>query len=125
MTHRLIIPGRLAGINEYTYESRRSPYAGAELKRRDQHTCEVAILDCLRGVKIENPVHVSFEFYEKNKRRDLDNISGWAHKVIFDALVNCGVLADDGWDEINGFDDEFFVDSKNPRIEVFINEQQQ
>lgn len=32
------------------------------------------------------------------------------------------VLKNDGWKEITGFSDEFFVDVNNPRIEVEIEE---
>lgn len=125
MVKKLVIDGRLAGINEYTYESRKNRYAGAELKRHDQNIVEVAILHQLRGIRFENPVYITFKFYEKNKRRDLDNISGWAHKVILDALVSCGVLKDDGWDEITGFKDEFRVNKQYPRIEVEIDSGQE
>lgn len=57
---------------------------------------------------------------EKNKRRDLDNISSFGRKVIQDALVNCHVLKNDGWEQICGFSDEFRIDAENPRIEVRI-----
>ena len=39
-----------------------------------------------------------------------------------DALVNCGVLKNDGWDQISGFTDTFCVDKEHPRIEVTITE---
>ena len=42
--------------------------------------------------------------------------------MIQDALVECGVLQNDGWKNIVGFSDDFFVDPKNPRIEVDIEE---
>jgi Holliday junction resolvase RusA-like endonuclease len=69
-----------------------------------------------------HPVKLHFRFYEPNRKRDLDNISGFAHKVIQDALVSCGVLGGDGWKYITGYTDEFFVDKQNPRIEVEIEE---
>lgn len=50
----------------------------------------------------------------------MDNISSFGRKVIQDALVTMGVLQNDGWKEITGFQDEFFVDKHNPRIEVEI-----
>jgi Holliday junction resolvase RusA-like endonuclease len=42
--------------------------------------------------------------------------------VIQDALVKAKVLKNDGWKEITGFQDNFFVDKDNPRIEVEIQE---
>ena len=67
---------------------------------------------------IKCPVKIIYRFYEPNKRRDKDNIAGIAHKFIQDALVNDGILKDDGWDYVIGFSDEFYIDRKYPRIEV-------
>ena len=56
-----------------------------------------------------------------NKRTDRDNVA-FAKKFVQDALVQCGVLKDDGWKYVVGFSDKFDVDKKNPRIEVLIRE---
>lgn len=50
----------------------------------------------------------------------MDNISGFAHKVIQDALVKAEILKNDGWQEITGYLDQFYCDPQNPRIEVAI-----
>ena len=63
-----------------------------------------------------------YRWYEKDRRRDLDNVSSFGRKVIQDALVQTHVIKNDGWKEITGFSDEFFVDADNPRIEVEIEE---
>ena len=81
-----------------------------------------AIRHCMRGVKIDKPVFMEYRWYERNKRRDLDNISSFGRKVIQDSLVYAHVLKNDGWKEIKGFSDTFFLDADNPRIEVFIRE---
>lgn len=39
---------------------------------------------------------------------------------IEDALVNSGVLENDGWQNIRGFNDEFKVSKDEPKIEVHI-----
>ena len=41
---------------------------------------------------------------------------------IQDALVDTGVLKDDGWKYVVGFSDRFQVDKEHPRIEVKIRE---
>ena len=74
-------------------------------------------------LRITKPVRMEYIWYEPNKRRDLDNISSFGRKVIQDALVASKVLQNDGWDNIKGFSDEFYVDKKNPRIEVLIVEE--
>ena len=42
--------------------------------------------------------------------------------MIQDALVQTGVLLDDGWDNVDKYTDVFILDKKNPRIEVVIKE---
>lgn len=61
-------------------------------------------------------------WYERDRRRDKDNISSFGRKVIQDGLVKAGVLANDGWAQIAGFSDEFHVDAKRPRVEIEIGE---
>ena len=74
----------------------------------------------LRGLHIDVPVVLKYDFYEPNRRRDLDNISSFAIKVIQDALVKTEVIKNDGWSEIIGFNTQFYIDKDNPRIEVTI-----
>lgn len=83
---------------------------------------KLCIKNKLRGVKIVKPVTLHYVWWEKDRRRDLDNISGYGHKVIQDALVACGVLKDDGQRYIVGMSDSFKVDKYYPRIEVEIEE---
>lgn len=122
VTYRLIINGRLPNLNDFIRQNNKNRYAGAELKAESQKTVAVAIKQQLRGVKIRNPVSMRYCWIEKDRRRDLDNISSFGRKVIQDALVDSGVLKDDGWDYIKSFSDDFSVDPHNPRIEVEIQE---
>lgn len=92
------------------------------MKANNEKIVSAYISQCLRGVKIQKPVHMEYTWFEKDKRRDLDNISSFGRKVIQDALVNSEVLKNDGWKEIKGFSDKFLVDAGNPRIEVLIRE---
>ena len=121
MTYHITIPGRLPGINEYTAAQRLNRYKGAQMKRESQGIVSLFIRkEHLQPISA--PVRLHYHFYEPNRKRDLDNISGFAHKVIQDALVSCGVLGGDGWKHITGYSDSFSVDAKNPRIEVEIEE---
>jgi len=121
-TYRITIPGRLPSLNDYIEADRKSPYVGAQLKKHHQQYCALYVSRCLHGTHIEKPVTVSFTYYEPTKTRDVDNISGFAHKVIFDALVQTKVLKDDSQRYVTGLKDDFKQDRKNPRIEVEINE---
>jgi len=122
---RFTIHGRLPGLNEYVAAERANRYKGANMKRDAQAVVIMAIRQQLRGVHFTRPVRIAYTWVERDRRRDLDNISGFGHKVIQDALVVCHVLADDGWDEIAGYSDEFRVDKKVPRIVVDIMEEEE
>ena len=56
----------------------------------------------------EYPVAVCFEWHEKTRRRDLDNIAS-AKKFILDALQECGILEGDGQKQIIAFNDSFAI----------------
>jgi Holliday junction resolvase RusA-like endonuclease len=75
----------------------------------------------LKGVNLAAPVDIDNYWFERNRRRDKDNIA-FAKKFLLDGLVKAGVLADDGWDEINDIRDRFAIDPKHPRVEVIIRE---
>lgn len=121
MEYKITIQGRLCGLNEYITAERTNRYRGAEMKRENERIVMAAIRQQLRGVKIATPVYMEYTWTERNKRRDLDNIT-FGRKIIQDALVKAGVLKDDGWKYIVGFSDRFEVDRENPRIEVTIKE---
>lgn len=119
---RFTIRGQLSGLNEYTRACRTNRYAGAKMKEANEQRVIAAVLEqCADTKKITKKVHITYKWYEKNKRRDLDNVA-FAKKFIQDALVKCGMLQGDNWQYITGFTDEFYVDKKNPRIEVVISE---
>lgn len=122
MEYKLIIPGRLDGLNKFIGANRSNSCAGNNMKRRNERTVKKYIESCLHGVRIENPVFMEYTWYERNMRRDLDNISSFGRKVIQDALVDAAVLKGDGWKYVVGFSDRFEVDKMNPRIEVKITE---
>lgn len=117
------ISGRLTSLNEYTLQTRANKYAGARIKKENEAKVKQAALcsQSMNSANISGKVHITFKWYEKNRRRDLDNIA-FAKKFIQDALVSLGYLQGDGWQHIVSFTDEFFIDKENPRIEVFISE---
>ena len=120
----LTIPGRLPGLNEYTTACRTNPQKGNRMKKDAQEAIMWQILAQLRRVKFARPVFLLFTFYEQDRRRDRDNVSSFARKVIQDALVQCGTLQDDGWEHVTGYLDRFEVDKENPRIIVEFIEQE-
>lgn len=122
MHRRLIIPGRLPGLNEYIRSERGNRYAAAKLKRETEELIAWSIKRCLGGVIFTRPVRMRYHWYEPNTRRDKDNIA-FGRKFIQDALAKAGVLKGDGWKEIDGFSDRFDVDANSPRVEVIISDE--
>ena len=122
MKYKVTVPGRLEGLNEFIAANRTNARTGNKMKRDGQRICFYYIRNCLKKAKIREPVRLHYTFYEQDRRRDLDNISGFFHKVFQDALVEAKYLTNDGWNSIIGFSDEFEVDKKHPRIEIEIEE---
>ena len=118
---KLVIKGRLEGLNEFIKENRRDPRSGNRLKREAEELVIWSAKASLRGT-IPTPCIMHYTWYEANRKRDLDNISAFGRKVIQDALVKAKYLPGDGWNHIAGFTDTFLVDKKNPRIEVTFEE---
>ena len=120
--YTLIIKGKLDNLNDYISACRTNQYKGSKIKHKNEDIVKAAILEQLGRLRIRNPVRMRYRWYEANRKRDLDNVSSFGRKVIQDALVEVKILENDGWRNIVGFSDEFYVDSKYPRIEVEIEE---
>lgn len=122
MEYLLVIPGRLDGLNTYTVANRTNPHKGGKVKRDNEELIMWCIRQQLRGVHIEKPVLIYYHFYERDNRRDGDNILSCAAKFIQDSLTKTKVLQDDNRRRIPHFYHDVTVDRGNPRIEVTITE---
>ena len=118
---KLVIKGRLAGLNEYITACRRNQYAGAKMKKEAEELVIWSVLKQAHGT-IKTPVIMHYLWVEPNQKRDKDNVSSFGRKVIQDALVRIHLLPGDGWAHIQGFTDDFAVDRLNPRIEITFEE---
>lgn len=109
------------GLNEFIDSNRISRgrwNKGNSMKQADQKF----IAAQLPRWHTEKPVWISYKYFCPNKKKDLDNISGYFHKVFQDALVQRQIIPNDSWKYIKGFSDEFFLDRSNPRVEVEVKE---
>jgi len=120
MEQRFFVNGTLPGLNEYIAAINAHRFKGNKMKQDSQDVIGWAIAQ--HHIKKVVSVYIVFNWYEKNKKRDLDNISGYGHKIILDSLVKMGVLPNDGWGNVLGFEDHFFVDKDRPGVEVIIKE---
>jgi Holliday junction resolvase RusA-like endonuclease len=120
MEYSFTISGRLPSLNEYISAMNSNRHAGNKLKQENMTIVSWEIKTQLKSLKIEKPVIIKFRWYEKNRKRDIDGFSSMGKKIIFDALVRCGVLKNDTQEWVRGFEDGFYIDSDNPRIEIII-----
>lgn len=109
-------------LNNYLSECGRHPHAGAKMKRDFMLIASKSIRKQLSRIKIAKKVRIHYRYFEPSMKRDPSNISAFAIKVIEDALQKCGVISNDGWANIAGYSQDFFIDKDNPRIEVTITE---
>lgn len=117
---KVVIPGKFETLNAFIDKNRRGKgkwNSGNEMKRDDQRLIQYY----LPRVKFKK-IFLEYHYFEPNARRDKDNVSGYFHKIFQDALVQKGIIQNDGWRNVEGWTDIFSIDQKNPRIEVTIRE---
>ena len=121
MQFKLIIEGRLPGLNEYVNEERSQRHSAARMKRETQDLVKWYARMQLGSQRPSKPVQMDYLWVEPNRRRDHDNIA-FAKKFVQDALVELDILPGDGWKHVVGISDRFTVDKDRPRVEVTITE---
>lgn len=88
---------------------------GAKFKSEIEELIGWSIRRALASKELHKPtkaVMIRFEWHEKTKRRDADNIAS-AKKFILDALVKKGVLTDDSRKYVKGFSDVIIDDKED------------
>lgn len=114
---KFIINDRLNSLNDYTDACRTNQYKGSDMKKQNERVVMFYINQC-RMKKVEKyPIKVKINWYEKNRRRDIDNIT-FATKFILDSLVKTGIIVDDSQKYVHEIEHHVHVDKENPRIEV-------
>ena len=113
----LVISGELTDLNQHIKALSGNRFAGGALKKKET---ERVYWECkeqkIAPIK-KYPIKIQFKWYSKDKRKDIDNVA-FGKKFILDGMVMAGVLEGDGRKFINGFTDEFYIDSENPRTEI-------
>ena len=114
---RIIIPFSLPTLNEYSNAERTHKHAAARMKK--QATTQCAWVFAGHPPIARYDLIFNFEWYAINKKIDPDNIS-FGKKFILDGMVMAGFIQNDGWKNVRGFSDSFYVDKKTPRVEIVI-----
>lgn len=109
---KIKIPVKVPTLNEFLSAShiqRGSWNAGNKIKQDCQK--ELYYYLCKLPV-FTKPLILHFTWIEKNKRRDLDNISAVGKKFILDTLQLCGKIKNDNLNYIVGFTDKVIFDKE-------------
>lgn len=115
---KLIIPGRLPCMNDLIAANRLNKYAGAGVKKKTQRQIILILQPQVQGQRFTEKVNIRIEYYEKDMRRDEDNVMS-AAKFILDALQDMDIILNDSRKYVHLMQ-EVFTDRDNPRIEITI-----
>lgn len=123
-TYKLTVKGFSSGLNELlggrTYNYRTRKYMNP-VKSKNDAICRRAInASVLKGVKITKPIVMRYSFYVPDKRHDRMNVASAFIKSFEDALQECKVIKNDGYDDVLTPELAFAVDRINPRVEIII-----
>lgn len=91
------IHAKLPSLNDVIRKDRSNKFAGAVYKKDTEKIISRYIAKALGTGELKpvsDPCIIRIDWYEKTKRRDVDNIQS-SQKFILDALVSNGVLPDD------------------------------
>ena len=91
------IHAKLPSLNDVIRKDRSNKFAGAVYKKDTEKIISRYIAKALETGELKpvsDPCTLRIDWYEKTKRRDVDNIQS-SQKFILDALVSNGVLPDD------------------------------
>lgn len=127
MEYHVTVKEFKSGLNELLggrmYDHRTKKYRNSEKSKNDAICAKyIKLSKDLRGVKIDRPVIIHYEFYCENKMHDRMNVASAFIKSFEDALQKCRVLKNDGWDDVLTPTLSFDIDKQKPRVEVTIEE---
>lgn len=109
------IEDKLPSLNDYVKECRINKYSGAKFKQEIEKLISLYINNAKVKKTIQptnKPIIVHFEWHEKTKRRDADNIAS-AKKFILDAMQTSGIIPNDNRKYVTGFTDHIIDDTKD------------
>jgi len=120
----LWVPGPLPGLNELIAAAKGARGRGilyAALKRTWTDTVW-AQAKSQRVHPFPGRVVIEFRWFERDRRRDPDNVAAGGRKLVLDGLVKAGVLKGDGWRFVQSWTDRFDVAADRPGVAVTLHE---
>ena len=113
---KFVLLGEWTTLNQYSDAERTHYRYGASIKKAETNRAALELKMQWDGTPVPKSVF-KFTWYRKNRRTDPDNIA-FAKKFLLDAMEEVGIIDNDGWKNVAGFIDDFFVDKSNPRVEI-------
>lgn len=98
-----VIECKLPSLNNYVRACRGGIHCGNTMKREIE---KMLMWQMGRLRKIKTPCYICFEWHEKTKKRDKDNVA-FGKKFILDAMQKAEKLENDNNRCIQGFSDRF------------------
>lgn len=121
------IKAKLPSLNDFIKANRANAYKGNKFKQDVEMLICCYIRNALTAGTLRKPtgaVIIEFEWHEKTKRRDADNIAS-AKKFILDALQKQSVLKNDSRKYVIGFNDIIIDDNKDFVVVRLLEDQKQ
>lgn len=105
----LWVPGPLPGMNELIAAAKGAAGRGVAYARiKRQWTDTVGLLALAKKLPaFPGRVVITWEWLERDRRRDPDNVAAGGRKLVLDGLVAAGVLKGDGWRYVQAWTDRF------------------
>lgn len=115
--------GQIAGLNDMTGGKVRAHWSSSyRLKKEQVEFFQWSVKKSLVVTPTKWPAEAVITYYEPDRRRDVDNVTGAGAKIILDALVELKALPNDSRKYIRKLTQDVLVDKGNPRIEIIIKE---
>lgn len=118
---KVVIEGELTDLNKFINAQRANRFGGAKVKKDNTQKCARAFAP-IKAKKLKLPITLHITWYCKDKRKDPDNIA-FGQKFILDGMQECGLLENDGFNQVKALHHNFEIDKEHPRIEVEIEEE--
>lgn len=132
MKYKLVIPDWNSGLNEllnhqekrYDPRTRRMRVYNTEKTKNEKKIRKCLKEQGFEKIVFKPPIAIKYCIYAKDMKHDRMNLGSCLDKCFCDALQykDMKILKRDGWKDIVDVKFEYFVDSKNPRAEITVEE---
>jgi len=113
---KFVLQGEYCTLNSYSDAERTHYRYGASIKKAETNRAALELKQQWDGVPIPKSVF-KFTWYRRNRRTDPDNFC-FSVKFLMDSMVQIGMISNDGWNNVAGYNHKWEVDKENPRVVI-------